>query len=169
MKWIGISGTWRLTNPRVESDVRRAVSDLFSSGNGIVTGGAVGVDHFATDEMLRLDPLARSIKIILPATLPAYIEHYKKAPLDGAISVTQANELISQLERLYKINPQAIIGEKNNPPINQQTYFARNTKVVELSDELLAFQVNKSAGTQDTINKARAKGIPVKVFEYTIK
>jgi hypothetical protein len=37
------------------------------------------------------------------------------------------------------------------------------------SDELIAFQVNDSAGTQDTIDKANAKGIHVTVFTYEVK
>ena len=52
--------------------------------------------------------------------------------------------------------------------LTKEVYFARNSLIVELADELMAFQVNKSAGTQDTIDKARLKGIPVSVREYTV-
>jgi len=46
------------------------------------------------------------------------------------------------------------------------TYYLRNQDVVDVADELLAFQVNASGGTQDTVDKARLKGMPVVVFTY---
>ena len=51
---------------------------------------------------------------------------------------------------------------------NKETYFNRITKIIENADELIAFHINESEGTQDTINKAKKKGIPVKVFTYSI-
>ncbi|MGH7202881.1 MAG: hypothetical protein ACREHC_00370 [Candidatus Levyibacteriota bacterium] len=50
MKWVGISGSWRITNKPVETDVRKAVGTILASNNGIVTGGALGVDYFATSD-----------------------------------------------------------------------------------------------------------------------
>lgn len=50
--------------------------------------------------------------------------------------------------------------------VNVTTYYLRNQDVVDAADELLAFQVNASAGTQDTVDKARMKGIPVTVFTF---
>ncbi len=42
MKWVLITGTWRLTNKEVENDVRQATRKIFESGNGLVTGSATG-------------------------------------------------------------------------------------------------------------------------------
>ena len=50
-RWVGISGSWRKTNDQVESDVRNAVREIFKKSFGIVTGGALGVDYIATDEV----------------------------------------------------------------------------------------------------------------------
>ena len=50
--------------------------------------------------------------------------------------------------------------------MNVTTYYLRNQDVVNAADELLAFQVNASAGTQDTVDKARVKGIPVAIFTF---
>ena len=50
--------------------------------------------------------------------------------------------------------------------MNVTTYYLRNQDVVDMADELLVFQVNASSGTQDTVDKARMKGIPVVVFTY---
>lgn len=47
--------------------------------------------------------------------------------------------------------------------------FARNSKIIEAADEVLAFQVNKSKGTQDSINKARKAGKRVYLHEIAIK
>ena len=50
--------------------------------------------------------------------------------------------------------------------VDVTTYNLRNQDVVDMADELLAFQVNASRGTQDTVDRARKKGIPIVVFTY---
>ena len=50
--------------------------------------------------------------------------------------------------------------------VDVTAYYLRNQDVVDVADELLAFQVNASSGTQDTVDRARLKGIPVVVFTY---
>lgn len=49
MKWILFTGTWRLTNEEVEKDVCKAAREVIERGDGIVTGGATGVDYFAIE------------------------------------------------------------------------------------------------------------------------
>ncbi|NQU78036.1 hypothetical protein HQ544_05050, partial [Candidatus Falkowbacteria bacterium] len=75
----------------------------------------------------------------------------------------------AQLEQVKMANPEAIIENKNNEVVNEETYHERNTKVVEAANDLVAFWVNKSPGVADTIKKAKVRGIPVKFFEYTIE
>lgn len=167
MKWVGISGTWRLTNAEVEKDVRAAIREIYARGDGMVSGGAVGVDYFATDEMLKLDPSASHVKVALPSDLETYIAHYEKAWQGHAISEQQAGELIRQLRTLHERNPASIIAGAHDE-MTRETYYDRNSVVVDFSDELRAFHVNGSRGTQDTIEKARAKGIPVTVTTYVL-
>lgn len=50
----------------------------------------------------------------------------------------------------------------------EETYYARNQAEIDAADEMVAFQVNGSAGTQDTIDKAHAKGLAVKHLKYAI-
>ncbi len=169
MKWIAIAGTWKLINDQVESDVRSAVKELTVESNGIVTGGALGVDYIATDEILKVDPIATRIKIFLPCTLERYVEHYRKRAEEGVISSTQAETLIEQLKKVHTAKPKAIIENTDTVVIDKVAYFNRITHIVDEADELYAFQVNKSEGTQDTINKAKKKGIPVKLFAYTFE
>ena len=168
MKWIAISGSWRLTSEKVESDVRREVADIINSGNGIVSGGALNVDYFATDEAMKLNTDFNQIKIFLPTTLEIYAKHYRKRADEGVITHDQAEELVAQLSKLKEINSDSLIENIANQVVDKTTYYERNLEVVNAADELLAFHVNGSDGVRDTINKAKEKGIPVRVIEYEI-
>ena len=170
-KWVGISGTWALTNKEVEKDVRQHVRKALESGKGIATGGALNVDSFATDEVIKFDPQCKHIKIFLPTTLKIYAKHYRKRAREGVITKKQAEDLIAQLEYIKKNNPKAIIENKVNKIVDRTTYFERNMEVVKASDELIAFHVVESTGggTLDTIEKAKSLGIPVKHFDYKLK
>ncbi len=165
MKWIAIAGTWRNINEQVEKDVRREVSTLIQEGNGIVTGGALGVDFFATDEALKADPSGSRVKIFLPSTVERYAAHFRKRAEEGVITSQAAEELIAQIEGISR---SSIIENPENEVIDKDAYFDRITHIVGAADELIAFQVNNSEGTQDTINKAEKKGIPVNRYAYTI-
>ena len=167
MKWIGISGS-RLTNEQVEGDVRREVDKILKNGDGIVAGGAMGVDYFASDEVIKQGLIEGRLKICLPLTLDLYSKHYRKRAEEGVVTSEDVKMLIKQLENLYIANPAYLIENTLNTEANEASYFERNGKIIELSDELLAFQVNNSTGTQNTIDHANTKGIPVRVFSYTI-
>ena len=169
MKWVAISGSWHKTNQEVENDVRSFVRDVIARGDGIITGGAFNVDYFATDEVLRLNPEATQIKVCLPVTLEKYAAHYHKRADEGVITHAQAEELVAQLTKLKESNPNALIENSENAVVDKDTYYERNLKVMKLADDLAAFQVNDSAGTQDTIDKARAQGKPVYLKQYYIE
>ena len=167
MKWVAISGSWRKTNEEVENDVRQAVREIIKRGDGIVTGGALNVDYFATDEALKVNPEAKQIKVCLPVTLELFSAHYRKRADEGVITHQQAEELITQLTALKKANPSALIENEKNTIVDKDTYYERNTKVMDLSNELYAFQVNDSEGVQNTVNKARENGKFVELKKYT--
>ncbi len=167
MKWVAISGSWRKTNEEVENDVRQAVREIIKRGDGIVTGGALNVDYFATDEALKVNPEAKQIKVCLPVTLDLFSAHYRKRADEGVITHQQAEELITQLTALKKANPSALIENEKNTIVDKDTYYERNTKVMDLSNELYAFQVNDSEGVQNTVDKARDNGKFVKLKKYT--
>ena len=121
MKWIGISGSWSITSKEVEKDVRRYVRKVLSNGNGIVTGGALNVDSFATDEAIKRDPACKRLKIFLPTTLKIYSAHYRKRAKERVITSKQAEDLIAQLEFVKKANPKAITENKVNKIIDKTT------------------------------------------------
>ncbi len=162
MKWILFTGTWRLTNQEVEHDVRKATREVFLHGDGLVTGGATGVDYFALDESITLDPTCTRMRVFIPAKLDHFIADYHKnwkhLPVDDTA--------IDLLEKLLKIveekNPSAILeAKKSDGDISQEDYDLRHNEEVTFSDEVYAFQVNKSTGTQDTIDKAKKAGLPI--------
>jgi len=170
-KWVAISGTWRFTSKKIEKDVRTYVRKIYRSGGGIVTGGALNVDYFATDEAMKLDPSCKRIKIYLPSTLNIYARHYRRRAMEGVITSKQAEDLISQLERVKKANLESIEENKINHTIDKAAYFKRNADIIKASDELVIFHVLQSTGggTSDAEEKAKKLGIPVARFDYLLR
>jgi hypothetical protein len=161
--WVGVSGSWRYALPELREAVHKEVAAALAAGKSIVTGGALGTDYWATEAALSIDP-AR-LKVILPTSLVTYAAHYQQRAAEGVISAQQAENLISQLETLAQMG--SLVEHPERPQVvNVTTYYLRNQDVVDAADELLAFQVNASSGTQDTVDKARMKGIPVAVFTF---
>ncbi|KKT67580.1 MAG: hypothetical protein UX25_C0016G0009 [Candidatus Woesebacteria bacterium GW2011_GWC2_45_9] len=169
-KWVAISGSWAYATKKEEKDVRNIVRKILVKGKGIVTGGALNADSFATDEAMKLDPNCRHIKIFLPTTLSIYSKHYRKRAKEGVITEKQAEDLIAQLKFIFKANPSAIIENKTNKIVDKKAYFKRNTDIVKAADELISFHVIESTGggTLDTIEKAKKRGISIKSFSYSI-
>lgn len=168
MKKVLISGSWRCQDPAIEQQVRQQVRDLLAKKTLIIVGGALGVDFWTTDEVMRINPTLTQLCVILPSTLHQYSLHYRKRAREGVISIEQAESLINQLQLVKRANPQALIETIGVERIDQAAYYQRNTKEVELAEELIAFQVGQSAGTQDTIEKARRKGISVQVYQFAL-
>ncbi|MES2931193.1 MAG: hypothetical protein V4682_00660 [Patescibacteria group bacterium] len=168
MKWIGISGGWRTANEVVEHDVRTIVQSIFNRGDGIVSGGALNVDYIATDEALKLNPEATRIKVFLPVTLERYSAHYRNRAKECVITSAQAEMLIEQLTRLKSANPDALIEHPRNTVCDETTYYERNMEVINASDELCAFWINRTAGTKDAIEKAKSQGKPVSIHSYEV-
>ena len=163
MKWILFTGTWKLTNKEVEEDVRKAVREALFNGNGIITGGAMGVDFFAMDECLQVDQLNR-LRVILPTKLDFYTKHYYKAYEEGKINQSDCDNLCDLLIKIQKISPISLL-EMPFKKLTQYEYDERNTEEVKYADEVYAFQVNESTGTQDTIDKAKAAGLTISLHK----
>ena len=169
MKYYAISGTWRYTNQEVESDVRKSVHEIIERGDGIVTGAAPGVDSFAIDEALKVDPGGKNIKSCIPVNPDLYVDlSYKKKFKEGDITEGFYKDMVNLLTRLREANPKAILFEEENKIVNLEKHLEANNKIIGLCDELLAFQVNDSEGTQDAVNKAKELEKPVTVKKYSI-
>ena len=128
-----------------------------------MSGGALGVDFQASALALAHHPDARALWVVIPTPLPLHGQHYRARARQGVIRAQQAESLIAQLERLAELGR---LEEMAFSTVNKQPYYARNSRVLQLASALLAFQVNQSAGTGDTIEKARARGLPVRLFQY---
>ena len=169
MKWIGISGSWRYSTPQLEIDLRREVSKIMAEGNGVVVGGALGVDFKVTRIVLKRDPSIKHIKIFLPTDLPSYVKHLNKRVSEGIISAKEAHQLIKQLETVKHRRPEAIIEPPRPKKVNQRSYYARNGYIVQGVDEIIAFQVNNSPGTENAVKQAHILHKKVTKFSYTVK
>jgi hypothetical protein len=168
MKWYLFTGTWRLTSPEVENDVRAAVREVISRGDGIVTGGATGVDYFALNELSKIDGDFRMVKVFIPALLPVYIQDYRDNWQQLPITTDAIDALETILYDIKKKNPGALV-ESPMTEITQEDYNARHDDEVKHSDMVYAFQVNNSTGTQDTIDKAKKAGLSIAFHKkYTI-
>jgi glycogen synthase len=176
MKWVAISGSWRKVNKEIERKVREIVSKILKKGDGIVSGGALGVDYIALNEALQHDKKGKRIKIFLPTTLKRYAQHLRKHARLKRVKKGKVENLILALKKLKKINKKALIENKRadfREETKKKYYYQRNSRIVKAADELIAFRVitkeSQGLGTLDTIKKAKKKGIPVKVFSYKIE
>lgn len=169
MKWIIFTGTWRLTNKEVENDVRLAARRVFENGDGLVTGGATGVDYFAMDEFLKLNPECTRIRIFIPARLHHFIDDYRKNWKHSPINDADIDNLDYILKLIKERNPSSVFEvRKESGDITQDEYDLRHNEEVTFSDEVHAFQVNNSTGTSDTINKAMDAGLPITLHKKYI-
>ncbi|MCR4325160.1 MAG: hypothetical protein NUV69_05770 [Candidatus Curtissbacteria bacterium] len=170
MKWVIFTGTWRLTNKEVENDVRVAVRKVLARGDGVVTGGATGVDYFAMTEALLIDPSILRLKVIIPTDLTNYISDYRKNWNKFPVTEESINELEKVLKQIKELRKEHLIEMPPKYDITQDHYDLRHNEEVAISDEVCAFQVNNSTGTQDTINKARSAGLKIALYKkYDIK
>lgn len=167
MKWIIFTGTWKLTNKEVETDVRQSVRDVYGEGNAIITGGALGVDWFCMDEALKVDEKVERLLVIIPGTLEQYIHHFHNALDRGSISQEAFDALEVTLREVYRRNKKALL-ELPCEDITDEEYFNRDTEEVKRADAVYAFQVNNSRGTQDTIDKAVIAGLPIELHKKYI-
>lgn len=165
--WVAVSGTWRFLTEEVEQDVRKAVNDIFTEGKSLVVGAALGVDGIAIDEMLKLDPSGKRLKVILPTTLFSYAGRLSAWALhqDEASKERVAKHLLL-LDRIKELGIGVEWRHIDPEHITEEDYLAMNDRIIAEADELYAFQVRKSTGTQDAIDKARAKGITVELTAY---
>ena len=170
MKWCVISGGWKKANEELKSDVERTVEKILSSGKGIITGGALGVDFIATRTTLdsNVHPPER-LRIYLPVPLVKYSDHLYKRVDENVITREHANMLTNQLAFIREAYPECIHDEWGFTEVNSESYYTRNTKEIEDGHELYAFHVNETLGTQDIINKARVLGKPIYVKKYSIR
>jgi len=169
MKWIGISGS-RSTDERVLADIGNDVAELMLRGDGVIAGGALGVDYHATAEALRHDPNAARIQVIIPADLDTYRQYFERQLLKGdrRNNNTTPENIAALLDQLSHLKARSALLELRHARVNAESFHARNRAIVARASELRAYCVNHSSGTMYTARQAELAGIPVTVRHYTV-
>lgn len=135
-----------------------------------MTGGATGVDYYCMDECLKQGAINR-LRVFIPAKLEHYINDYRKNWKLGPITDLEIDKLEAVLREIKNKNPAALLEFfYQEGDITQEIYNERHDAEVLYSDEVYAFQVNSSTGTQDTIDKAISSGLSIGLHKkYDIK
>jgi hypothetical protein len=174
MKWHCFSGSWRETNPALQRLVAERVAAIMRAGDGIVSGGAAGVDYWTLHEALRHDAAAERIKILIPGTPEQYFAHLLSTRTHGLYTLAEAAQtIVTQLRDLRRRNHYALIGDARERVIDHDAYWRRDSAEVAAADYLVAFpartEFGPGLGTWDTVAKARRKGIPIEIhpFDYS--
>ena len=167
MKWLAVVGT-REVNDTIHRDIGRVVGQKIIEGSGIVSGGATGVDHEAARLAYECGLEAARFQIFLPVKLELYCQALYDRVVVGKCRQDDAIATVALLRDIAKHRPGVLRDATDFNEVNADSFHARNCQIVDLADELVAFRVNNSRGTTFTIDQAREKGIPVKVFDYTV-
>lgn len=165
MKWLGVTGSWKYELPELKSDIQCEVNKYLDDGYGIISGGAAGVDYWATQTVLERFPDGSRTRIIIPTRLDVLIECNYDTKDEPGVDVERAKLLTKQLRELESVGS-LIVNMPELEEVTQESFSRRNDRVVEECDELIAFQVNNSRGVQYTINQAKSKGKSVHHFTY---
>lgn len=167
MKWLGVVGT-REVNDTIRRDIEQCVGQKITEGGGIVTGGATGVDHEAARLAYEHGLEAARFRIFLPVELELYCQALYDRAAVGKCRQDDAVATVALLRDIAKHRPGVLRATTEFTEVNAESFHARNCQIVALADELVAFRVNDSPGTTFTIDQVRQKGIPIKVFDYTV-
>lgn len=167
MKWLAVVGT-REVNDTIRRDIEQFVGQKIAEGSGIVSGGATGADHEAARLAYEHGLEAVRFQIFLPVKLELYCQALYDRAAAGKCRQDDAIATVALLRDIAKHRPGVLRDTTEFTEVNAESFHARNCQIVALADELVAFRVNDSRGTTFTIDQAREKGIPTKVFDYTI-
>ena len=167
MKWLAVVGT-REVNYIIRRDIERFVGQKITEGSGIVSGGATGADHEAARLAYEYGLEAARFRIFLPVELELYCQALYDRAADGKCRQDDAIATIALLRDIAKNRSGVLYDTTEFTEVNAESFHARNCQIVDLADELVAFRVNDSRGTTFTIDEAKEKGIPVKVFDYIV-
>lgn len=104
----------------------------------------------------------------MPVKLELFCKHYLHRAEEGVIAKQQADAVVSQLSEINNSFPQCVFDRTDFNVVNQESYYARNTKIVENCNVLYACQINDSLGVQDAIDKAKKLRKKVILKKYYI-
>lgn len=146
MKWILFTGTWHLCTPEITKDVRAKAHEVLERGDGIVTGGATGVDYEAMMEALDFDPAGSRLQVCLPTNIENYSRDYHHNWIKDYVTPEVVDALIECLYKLEEACPEHVHALPYDAEISQDHYDERHGVEVRLADEVYAFHANGSHG-----------------------
>lgn len=135
---------------------------------GLCRVDATGVDHEAARLAYECGLEAARFQIFLPVKLELYCQALYDRAAAGKCRQDDAIAAVTLLQDIAKHRPGVLHDTTDFNEVNTDSFHVRNCQIVALADELVAFRVNNSRGTTFTIDQARQKSIPVKVFDYTV-
>lgn len=165
MRWLAVVGSGPKFDRQIETDVRKTVTEAVEAGDGIVSGGGLGVDQIAIAAAIAASGRRKRLKVILPTPLEVYTSYCRQQASEGRVDPRQAEELVAQLERVRAIGRAALI-EMDYEAVSPDSIEAKNQAVVDLADHLLAFGVDQDPQTESTISRAEQRSIPTTVKRY---
>ena len=188
--WLGISGSWRTINQKIINDTATITRKIINSGNGILTGGALGIDYLTTEIVLKEGDPKNQLRIALPINRFAYMEHFSDSSFKkNGVTDEQRDSLIKQLGYIESYVPEIIFDQTHvdeekflfydfiNPDNvdnkiadkrREDYYDFRNGLVAYGCDGLVALCVNSSKGVLKTLGKVENSGKPFRLYNYSI-
>ena len=177
--WIGISGSWRITNHEVIEDVTEVTRQIMNRGYGIITGGALGVDYLTTRVVLEEGDPENKLRIVLPLPKQLYTENFRVAERDNKIHPSQAHALINQIETIEKKYPKVLFDNievshqdhdqfLSSLRLRERKYTDRNSLVSYACNGLVGFCVNDSDGVLNTLSSAKIMNKEFFLYPYDI-
>lgn len=152
----------------IEEDVRARVREIMGRGDGLILQGVLGVDVIALDEGLKIDRLAKRIKVYIPGSMEEYYKHYRNAARRDVVSREQASDLILQLFMLHRLNTASLIEVNPHKKLNRILWEERMRIVFENADEVEAFVLRQNDALSGGIAVAEKRGIPINRRAYSV-
>jgi|JI10StandDraft_1071094.scaffolds.fasta_scaffold47476_3 hypothetical protein len=165
MKRVAILGTWKSIQSDIAEDVAQFTRQVVQRGDKIMTGGGPGVEYIVIQEALKWDTLAENLEVILPVPLENYKSHVMKSAVRNVIAKTESDDLIRLLQGLRLKNRTTLKAMKLKE-FSNDGLISRNQAVVDIADELIAFQINDSSDIEAGIERARKREIPARIMHY---
>ncbi len=153
---VAFSGNRTLTAPAAfgGEDLREAicaalsslVTDLYNEGKRIfLSGGAMGFDMLAAEQVLRLGESLHDIRLVLVTPFEAQAEGYSPLEKERYASIVARSAEVICLSDEYSLG----------------AFHIRNNYLVENSSHIIAYSNAHGRGTPSTLKKASRRGVEV--------
>lgn len=109
---------------------------------------------------------ATRLKLYLPLPLERYCEEFRKRVQRGIADAQETEQMIALLEKLHREAPESLSDDSELEALTPQAFHRRNDKILQATNQVLAFRRGPSTGTDATIAQAKRRGLRVEVRDY---